>query len=629
MIQRQIPTSERITMSFRGQCFFQIGTPWRSLILTAIFLSHAAAAADYLSPIAVTADAEGKMLFVALATGKKVAFVNLVQGKVTHWVDLPAIPNGIALSADDKKLVVTTNDPAGTVAVLDVPQGKLLATWRAGHTPSAPLFSPDGQTVYIANRFNNTVSMIDVTSGQEKKRWHVSREPVAMALSSDAKLLFVVNLLPSQAATEQVVASDVTVLNVASDEINEILLPNGSTGAHGIAMSPDGKFCYVTHILGRYQVPTTQVERGWINTNALSIIDVAEQKLIRTVLLDEIDRGAANPWPVACSKDGKFVVIGLAGLQEIMVLDRIELHARLEKADKSQPVGYSAGDSQSTPNNLAFLTGARRRLPLNGIGPRSLTMVGNKAYVALYFSDCVEAVDVEEATSHPLTLSLGPQQPLTTMRQGEIAFFDARTCFQHWMSCGSCHPDTRVDGLNWDLLNDGIGNPKNTRSMLWAHRTPPAMSLGVRGTAEVAVRAGFRYIKFLIVPEELAQATDEFLKSLTPVPSPHLKNGKLSESAQRGEKIFQQVGCASCHPSPLFTDLKKHNVGTGGLRENEDSFDTPTLVESWRTAPYLHDGRAKSILDVIQKFNVGDKHGKTSNLSPQEIADLTEYVLSL
>ena len=43
--------------------------------------------------------------------------------------------------------------------------------------------------------------------------------------------------------------------------------------------------------------------------------------------------------------------------------------------------------------------------------------------------------------------------------------------------------------LNWDLLNDGVGNPKNTRSLLLAHKTPPAMFLGVRANAEAAVRA--------------------------------------------------------------------------------------------------------------------------------------------
>src|SRR5204862_1447522 len=90
----------------------------------------------------------------------------------------------------------------------------------------------------------------------------------------------------------------------------------------------------------------------------------------------------------------------------------------------------------------------------------------------------------------------------TTVRKGEKLFNDGLLSFQGWLSCASCHgPDGRVDGLNWDLLNDGIGNPKNTKSLLLAHRTPPAMSQGVREDAEEAVRAGIRHILFAERPD--------------------------------------------------------------------------------------------------------------------------------
>jgi hypothetical protein len=69
-------------------------------------------------------------------------------------------------------------------------------------------------------------------------------------------------------------------------------------------------------------------------------------------------------------------------------------------------------------------------------------------------------------------------------------------------------------------------------------------------------------------------------------------------------------------------------VGTAiGLDEGR-KFDTPTLVEIWRTAPYLYDGRATTIEDVLTKFNPDDKHGITSNLTENEIKDLAQFVLS-
>ena len=107
-----------------------------------------------------------------------------------------------------------------------------------------------------------------------------------------------------------------------------------------------------------------------------------------------------------------------------------------------------------------------------------------------------------------------------------------------------------MDGLNWDLLNDGLGNPKNTKSLLFAAKTPPNMALGIRANAQLAVRAGFRYILFTVPPEETAAAVDVYLESLKPIPSPWLEKGKLSRAAVRGRKLFLEptLGCASCHP---------------------------------------------------------------------------------
>ena len=186
-----------------------------------------------------------------------------------------------------------------------------------------------------------------------------------------------------------------------------------------------------------------------------------------------------------------------------------------------------------------------------------------------------------------------------------------------------------IRGKNWDLLNDGLGNPKNTKSLLLAHRTPPAMALGVRSDAEAAVRAGIKHIQFAVRPEQDAVAIDEYLRSLKPLPSPYLQAGRLSQGAKRGRKIFKKAECATCHPAPLYTDRGKYDVGTGKLGEKGKAFDTPTLVEVWRTAPYLHDGRAATIREVLTKYNPADRHGKTSGLTDAQLDDLTEFILSL
>jgi cytochrome c peroxidase len=212
-------------------------------------------------------------------------------------------------------------------------------------------------------------------------------------------------------------------------------------------------------------------------------------------------------------------------------------------------------------------------------------------------------------------------------------FNDATICFQGWQSCATCHSqDARVDGLNWDLLNDGLGNPKNTKSLLLAHQTPPAMSTGIRETAQTAVRAGIEHILFSVQPETVATALDHWLSSLRPVASPHLVDGKLSTRAQRGRRLFQsaRVGCAGCHPAELWTNLEHYDVGTSGAFDNGTTlFDTPSLVELWRTPPYLHDGSAATLREVLTTHNPADHHGHTSDLTREQIDDLIEFLLCL
>ena len=155
------------------------------------------------------------------------------------------------------------------------------------------------------------------------------------------------------------------------------------------------------------------------------------------------------------------------------------------------------------------------------------------------------------------------------------------------------------------------------------------MALAIRPDAETAVRAGIRHIQFAVRPEEDAVAIDEYLKSLKPVPSPYLLRGRLSKRATRGRKLFETAGCASCHTSGLYTDLEKYELGTGRGLDTGKEFDTPTLIEVWRTAPYLHDGRAETIADVLKEHNRNNRHGDTSDLTRRQIAELDEFILSL
>ena len=608
-----------------------------------------------LAPVALAASPDGTRLYIACAAANQVAVFDLATRAVTKRTAVPHLPSGLALSSDGARLYVTCAAPQSSVRVLDADSSKTLATLPAGHTAMAPVLSPDGKTLFVCNRFNNDVSVIDLPTGREQCRIPVQREPVAAAVTRDGRFLLVANHLHTGPADAELVAAVVSVIDTAARKVvKELSLPDGSGLLNDLRVSPDGKYAVLSHILPRFRLPATQLDRGWMNSNAATVIDLARMEILNTVLLDNIDRGAADPWGVAWSADSATLVITHAGTHEISAIDFPAALGRLTKLpvrlDTANPAAYSASSRvrADVPNDLAFLVGVRQRirLPRADLGPRAVVLLGRKAYVANYFSDSLSLVDLAspEPKGQSLPLSglsaaaeakrqAAPLDRMPLIRKGEFYFHDAGICFQGWQSCATCHPgQARVDGLNWDLLNDGIGNPKNTKSLLLSHKTPPAMSMGVRETAETAVRAGIQHILFTVQPEEVAVALDKYLKSLKPVPSPYLVHGRLSVSAQRGERLFKdpRIGCAACHPPGLFTDLQTYEVGTRGRFDRlTDRFDTPTLVEGWRTAPYLHDGSAATLQDVLTTHNTHDRHGKTSQLTPQQIDDLAAYLLSL
>ncbi len=604
-------------------------------------------AADYLSPEYMRFAPDGKTLYVTAATAAEILLVDAAEGRVAGRIALPENPNGIAVAADG---TVFTVGGGYSGRLFRLSGGRITGDVVIGHTPIAPLLSSDGGSVYVACRFNNKVVQVDAASMTVTAEIPVLREPHALALGTGGKLLFVANHLPHTRATDNVVAASVSVIETASGKVTAtVMLPNGSTGVRGICATPDGSVIYVTHTFGRYQLPTTQLERGWMNTAGLSIIDGASGEYINTVLLDDVDLGAANPWGVEVSPCGKHLFVAHAGTSEVTLIDRTALHERLDKAAKGEKVTEVTYGSDAVPNDLSFLVSIRRRVRVDGNGPRGLAVSGEYLYASLYFKDTLAKIKFGDEIARPVAIALGPAVDLSKdrVRRGEMLWNDGSMCFQQWQSCASCHPDGRVDALNWDLLNDGTGNPKQTKNMLYSHLTPPTMVTGVRPDMETCNRKGLTHIQFVVRPEEDALCIDAFVRSLQPVPSPYLVKSRgflgfgkgaltLSSEAKRGRKLFFQAGCAECHPPSrtgpngemLFTNGERYDLRLGTGNEEGRQFDTTTLVEVWRTAPYLYDGRALTIAEMLTTYNPDDTHGVTSSMTPDEIKALEEYVLS-
>ncbi|MBX3207475.1 MAG: c-type cytochrome [Labilithrix sp.] len=186
-----------------------------------------------------------------------------------------------------------------------------------------------------------------------------------------------------------------------------------------------------------------------------------------------------------------------------------------------------------------------------------------------------------------------------------------------FLACASCHAEGGEDGRTWEFIE----GPRRTPSM--------------RGT--IADTAPFHWDGTMTDMRHLVDhvfstrmsgpkvddAQVETLKTwLFKVPAPP----KLEQDAaavERGQVLFTQRGCATCHSGKALTNNETRDVGTGG------AFQVPSLVGvAWR-APFIHNGCAKTMKDRFDGLCGGDKHGDIAGMTSAQIADLSTYVESL
>lgn len=553
-------------------------------------------------------------VYAADKTGMKVCKLN-TNGSLVDTYYASEQVNGVAANGNTVYVLQGVGD--GKVVVLNSGMDPI-ATISVGHTPSAMVIT--GSKAYVANRFDNSVSVLNLSNNTVTSTIQIDgREAVDMALAGSK--LYVACHLPEDSSRSTVISANVVVINTSTDRVTKtISLVNGAGGVKGIAASPDGGAVYVSHIIARYTYPTTQLDRGWINTNGFSVINTGTDTAV-AMMLDEVDEGAANPWGIGVSSDGQKLIVAISGTDEAMIVDIPKMNNKINAVRNGNGVVSSV---DRIVDYLPFLDDCRQRVSLSGKGARAVAINGNTAYIGQYFTGDVATVNLSNGSTG--TLSFAYQPANDDVRTGEILFADATLCYQKWQSCLSCHPDALADGLNWDNLNDGLGNPKSAKSLLYSHRTPPTMSTGIRASAEIAVRAGMKYIQFNALPEPQMAQIDEYLKSLQPTQSPYRNaDGTLTESATRGKALFESQGCAVCHPAPLYTDLKLHHSKLTETATNWESrdMDTPTLVEVWRTGPWGYDGRFATMEEAVRQYTTG------KGLTSQQITDLTNYVMSI
>jgi cytochrome c peroxidase len=128
-------------------------------------------------------------------------------------------------------------------------------------------------------------------------------------------------------------------------------------------------------------------------------------------------------------------------------------------------------------------------------------------------------------------------------------------------------------------------------------------------------------------------------------------NTAISQSAFRGWNIFQAIKCNNCHDGVLFTDQQYHNIGIGMDQKEPDlgrgkvtnkpedtgAFKTPTLRDIAKSAPYFHDGSAKTLEEAVDVMLGGGKPNKyldkknleAHKILPEQREDLLNFLRSL
>lgn len=266
---------------------------------------------------------------------------------------------------------------------------------------------------------------------------------------------------------------------------------------------------------------------------------------------------------------------------------------------------------------------------------------------------------------------------------GKVLFFDTRLSVNHAQSCASCHnPDLGFS----DGMANGIGamggtlgrNTPHLYNLAWASamfwdgrmETLEEQALGpIEAAGEMNMPLNQLLPRLKKVPyyqdtfkkvygqqgiskETLGRAIAAFERSIISNNSPfdqYLAGNKsaMSPAAIRGLEIFKGKGnCIDCHDGPNLTDDSYHNIGVNngddgryavtGNKNMKGAFKTPGLRNIIFSAPYLHDGSAATLEEVIDFYNKGgnggenlDKLIKPLGLTTQEKFDLIAFLGAL
>jgi len=597
-----------------------------------------AAAADpaYKNPLNLALTPDGRELWVACEASASVAVVDTATRTLRLEIPVGGQPNDVAFTPDGRRAFVS-NRLDDSVSVVDVVTHRVTATVPVGDEPHGLIVDPAGRNLYVLNTSIDNISVIELATLREVKRLSASRSPWSLALAPDGRSILVTHALSRFVGDRKPSLSEVTVLDPERAVVRDRIAVPGANLLQGIAWHPSGEYALMTLLRTKNLVPMTRINHGWTISNGLGI--VWRDGTVDQVLLDQNDRCFPDPTDVSITPDGKLALVTSSSSDRVAVVDLEKLTALLKAATPEERLRVIPNHTGKPSEYIV------RHIP-TPITPRGILCSpdGTTAYTADMLDDSVAVIDLK-TLAVAARVNLGGSTELTKRRRGEKLFHSANVSFRRQFSCSSCHPDGHIDNIVYDIEDDGIGmGPIDNRTLRGVNDMAPYKWTGINPS--LRRQCGPRLAVFItriqpFTPEQLDDLHD-YLCSIPRPPNRYRALGAdLTEAQRRGKGIFERARkndgtpiplgnrCSTCHPPPLYTDGRIHDVGTKFAYDHVGKFDAPHLLNIYDSAPYLHNGIAPTLEEIWTVFNPYDKHGVTNDMTKDQLNDLIEYLKTL
>jgi len=592
---------------------------------------------NYASPLEVLLSTDGSRIFVLCQGSDEIRVLDAASYAVIARVAVGHVPRGFSLSPDGARLFVT-NSWDDTLSVIDTKTLAVTATWPVGAEPSSVVEDRAAKRLYVANRIGNDVAVLNAETGAEEKRLLAGRGSSYLMLSPDGSRIYATHVYPNPPVVRTGFEnrtppeSEITVIDTARAVVVDRMPLHRIAGVFHLAMSGDGRLGAVAEYHPKNMIPLAHLEHGAAFEDTITVFGADVGGTVE-VPLDELERYVSQPFGVAIAPDKSRIYVTSGGSEMVTVIDV----QRLLRFIHAHPAPF-AQDLSASANYVA----ARIAVGLN---PRGLALTGDgrKLFVANRLDDSISVIDTR-SNRVASTIKLEGRKDISAVRHGEQTFYTARYSFQGQIGCANCHIDSTFDGIEWNLEPDGFGRSivdnkllegvKDTEPYKWTGTNP-----------DIPTECGPRTEKYFWRSENYDNFTltdlATYVRSLEPRPNrSRLADGELTPAQERGQAIFVRTvdkfkkpipefnRCSYCHSGPKGTSQKIFDVGTRKPTDNTGLLKAPMLTNIALTAPYLHDGSARSLEEIWTVYNPDDKHGRTNDLTKDELNDLIEYLRS-